>query len=65
MKFNRDVDIVQKWCNSNGTMLDTGKTKVIMITTHQRIRHVNKTELNIILRVQIDRFKLGNPRSIK
>ena len=37
------------WCKSNGMLINTSKTKVMLITTHQKRASLNITEINLHL----------------
>ncbi len=45
--FKKALDNLNVWCKNNGMVINSAKTKVMLITTHQKRTCLNKHELNL------------------
>ncbi len=59
MSLNADLQCIHEWCSRNKMVLNTTKTKVMLVTTHQKCRHLVNKELC----VTYDSEKLVNVES--
>lgn len=48
-KLNLDLDNVSSWCNENRMVTNVDKTKAMIITTRQKYRFLDKTDLELFL----------------
>ena len=44
-----DLNNIATWCNKNRMAINQAKTKVMMITTKQKLRNLTKPDLDITL----------------
>ena len=44
-----DLDQLSVWCNMNRMLVNTSKTKSMVITSHQKRAHLNKTNMDLKL----------------
>jgi hypothetical protein len=47
IKLNLDLEKIHLWCKNNKMVLNTSKTKVMFITTYQKLTHLPKSDLNV------------------
>ena len=43
---------LSKWCKANGMVINTAKTKLVLITTHQRRTVLNTNNLVLSLNIE-------------
>jgi hypothetical protein len=48
VKLNPDMAKVNNWCNDNKMVINCDKTKVMLITTHQKEAKLDSTHLGVI-----------------
>ena len=45
--LNADLEKVYLWCTSNRMILNTSKTKVMLIATYQKVAQLPKTDITV------------------
>ena len=45
--LQKSLIVLHKWCKQNGMLLNTDKTKVMLITTRQKRLHINENILSL------------------
>ena len=45
--LQKSLIVLRKWCKQNGMLLNTDKTKVMLITTRQKRLHINENILSL------------------
>ena len=45
--LQKSLIVLRKWCKQNGMQLNTDKTKVMLITTRQKLLHINENILSL------------------
>ena len=47
--LNQDLSYINEWCNCNQMVLNTGKTKSSIITTWQKMQHLDQKQLDLYI----------------
>ena len=50
LKLNNDLQGISNWCDENRMVVNTEKTKVMVVTIWQKWQHLDKTNVNICIK---------------